>query len=80
MYIDLIFLGIIVLWVIPCALELSTVMFVGGCGWPISFNVIRGGMTSRELKNMAASSASEADTIIYLIMKEMVSTASLLNI
>ena len=47
MSIDLDFFGIIVSWVSLCAVELSAVMLVGCCGWPISSNVIRRGMALR---------------------------------
>ena len=47
MSIALDFFGIIVLCVSPWAFELSTVVLVGGCGWPISPNVISRGMASR---------------------------------
>ena len=43
------FFGSIVPWLSPCALELLTVTLVGGCGWPISSNLIHIGMASWEL-------------------------------
>jgi hypothetical protein len=57
-----------VLLAIPAAVELSTWIGVGGCGWPSSSSVVRIAMTYLQLWKAAPSSASAADAITFLMM------------
>ena len=47
-------------WRCLTAVELSTTIGVGGCGWPISSRASRTGVAPFTLKNRAPSSASDA--------------------
>jgi hypothetical protein len=50
-----------VLFAMPTAVELSQLMGVGGCGWPISSRVSWNIVACLQFKNNAPSSASAAD-------------------
>ena len=61
-------LALIVSRASPAAVELSTVMGVGGCGHCISSNAMRWMTPSFMLVNRAAASASEVADIMLAIM------------
>ena len=79
MSIDLDDFGIIVLWIRPCAVELSVVTGVFGCLWPISSSVMRRGTAALRLYNRAASSDLEADDMTCLMTDDNVTMAPLLK-
>ena len=77
MSIALVLLGWMFLLATPTAVLLSTCMGVWGCLCLISSRVVRTGIASRALMNIAPTSASAAEDITALISWAMVSTAPL---
>ena len=68
MSIDLDRLYLMVLLVMPEAVELSVLMGVGGCGCPISSRMVLKIMTSCQFTNNAPISASFAEAITFFII------------
>ena len=52
----------------PCAVVLSVLSGVGGCGWPILINVCQIGTALFALIDKPASSASAAEAITFLMI------------
>ncbi len=69
MSIDLDLLCLMVLLVIPAAVELSVLMGVGGCGCPISSKIVLSIITSCPFTNNAPISASAADAMTCFIIE-----------
>eukprot|EP00957_Ditylum_brightwellii_P101466 7732703-Ditylum_brightwellii.AAC.1 len=59
---------------IPCAVDLSTCIGVGGCACPILSNVVCSVAASFAFSNRAPSSASAANTITFQRIVETTNT------
>ena len=68
---------LIVLFTMPTAVVLSKWMGVGGCGWPISSNVIWMILASKALRKRAPNLASAVDAATHLRMEDWVIMAPL---
>ena len=68
---DLVTFCLMVLLMIPSAVELSLIISVACCGWTISVRVVLSASIYLELQNNASHSASAADDIILLMMVNM---------
>ncbi len=66
-----------VLFAMPYAVELSTVMGVGPCGCPISSRARRSAQASPQFSNAAPSSASAADPSTCFMIRHTVLTGPL---
>ena len=77
MSMDLVLNGMIVLLVNPTSAELSHWMRVLGFGLPILMRACRSGTIYLEMVKRPASSASEADDMLFLIIFSMVRTGPL---
>ena len=74
MSIDLERLCLMVLLVMPEAVELSILMGVGGCGCPISARMVLNIITSCPFTNSAPISASAADAMTFFIIAQTACT------
>ena len=72
MSIDLVFLGMTVIFAMPLAMELSVLIGVGGCGCFIYRRVVRRTAASWQLWNSAAISDSAAESRKFLIRLQRV--------
>ena len=63
----------VVLFAIPQAVLLLVVMFVGGCGQPISSSVWRSGYAMQPVRKVEAYSASDAAVTTVVMMDDMYS-------
>ena len=71
MSMDFLICCLMVLFVIPIFMELSVVMGVGSCLWPISSSVLHITYPSHFLVNKPPNSASDDKDIAFFIIPEM---------
>ncbi len=77
MSMDFDFCCLICLFANPYAVELSTWIGVGGCGWPISSNVVCRGTASVVFSKTAPHSASAAEDMTLRMILDLLRMAPL---